>query len=345
MPKTTTQRPKSKPVSSRTVKKTPSRQKPVSRAKSYQPARKSSRSKAAPAWDGLTREQKLDFIGAFIAMLGLISFLTLFSSDATVAVWWSGLWFKLVGGGAYYFSLAFVFLGMWLLLSRSERVPPLTFGRLAGIALLMLNVLLWISLVVSGLPSEAVSTSGGILGFFLRQLFVNSLGMAATVVVLIAWLLIGITLAFDLSLTDLYHGARPVLHKLRLLVDEIIRRWQQENMETRAEVKMIPPDAPVDLPESFQPLQDLSQTRASQPAALKSRTVEKSSPDAVRPLREKPATPGETPTQPVGQPTVVRSRPAAVWKLPALKDILDPATPAAQQESSDMEIARLLEDT
>ncbi len=355
MPKTTTPGLKSKPVSNRSVKKTPVRQKPVSRSKSYSgrsqtsrssiTGRRSSRAKATPAWDGLTREQKLDFFGAFIAMLGLISFLTLFSKEATVAVWWSGLWFKLVGWGAYYFSLAFVVLGLWLLISRSEVVPPLTFERLAGITLLLLNVLLWISLVVSGLPSEAVSTSGGILGHFLRQLFVDSLGMAATVVVLIAWLLIAITFAFDISLRDLYHGVLPAIDKLRQFIEEIIRRWQQENREVQGEVKMIPPDAPVQLPDTFQPLRDLNQPVTSSTAPARLRPSEKTPAEPVREPADKPARPGDVPTQPVIQPVVVRSRPAAVWKLPVLKDILDPATPAAQQESSDMEIARLLEDT
>ena len=337
MPKPTTRRTKSRSVSSNSSRRSQTRQKPASRQKTYQPAKRSRRTKSIPRQDNLTREQRLDITGALIAIAGFSSFLTLFSKEATLAVWWSGILFKIFGWGAYYFSLAFIFLGLWLLLSRSEKVPALTVERLTGIFLLLLNLLSWISLVVVKIPSQSVLNSGGVLGVFIRQLLVNSLGMAATIVVLIAWLLIGITFTFDLSPIDLYNGTMPFLKKVRLKVKEIIQNWKQETQEDEAEYKMIPPDSPVKLPESFQPIQCLSQTKTS-PVDAKSRTVERLLPEKMKEVKPLGA-------QQIGVPTVVHSRPAAIWKLPNIKDILDPATPAALQESADLEIARLLEDT
>jgi S-DNA-T family DNA segregation ATPase FtsK/SpoIIIE len=337
---------KAKPKTAGSAYRKPvSRQKPAARKTYRSTARKTSRSKTTSAWDGLTREQKLDIGGAFIALLGLISFVTLFSKEATLAVWWAGLWFQLVGWGAYYFSLALMVLGLWLLISRSEKIPPLSAGRVAGILLLMFNVLLWISLVVSTLPAESVSNSGGILGAFMRQLLVNSLGMAATVVFLLAWLVIGIAFAFDISLVDFYHNLKPFARKIGHTAQGVIQDWRQAAAEDEEEVKMIPPEPPAKLPDSYQPIQPFSGPAAGSSAAAKTYLTEKSAPAKPGDLKEKESKSADGNSAQIGLPAVVRSRPAANWKLPNLKDILDPATPAAQQETVDVEIARLLEDT
>ncbi len=268
----------------------------------------------------------------------------MFSSKALAAIWWSGLLIQGFGWGAYLIPIVLLVVGLWLLVGHSEQVPVLTVERLLGVFLLFLNLLTWLS-VFTGISKQLqdAAVGGGVLGQFFQRILVNGLGLAAAVVALIAWLLIGVTLALDLSLADLVKFFSPLFRKLKNGILWVINQWQQER-KSQPQVKLIPPDPVEELPESFKPLTNLADGK------VVARTSSAGS--VLRKEKSNPQHPGDesvekTSVQPAAQvtPQVVRQKPRVLWKLPAYKDILDPATPAAIQDNIDTETARLIEET
>ncbi len=279
-----------------------------------------------------------------LIVVGMLSLFSMFSSKALAAVWWSDLLTQFSGWGAYLIPIVLLLVGLWLLLGHSEQIPVLTIERLSGIFLLFLNLITWMSVITGASKTiQDAAAGGGMLGHFFQRILVNGLGLAAAVVALFAWLLIGVTLALDLSLADLVKFFAPLFRKIRSSAAWIMKQWQQER-KPQPQVKFIPPDPIEELPESYQPLTNLADgkvvTRATGASAVLRK--EKSEPQrAVEETTEKTAPQAGTQTS----PQVVHQRTRTIWKLPPLKEVLDPSSPAAIQDNVDTEIARLIEET
>jgi S-DNA-T family DNA segregation ATPase FtsK/SpoIIIE len=276
----------------------------------------------------------MDIIGIGLGFIGLLAFLSLFATgQSTITTWLANALFVSFGWGAYIFPLALLVLGAWLVLSKAEKIPWLTAERLVGYILIFINLLTWLDLFAKAAHSTAANAGGGVIGFAFERLLVNGLGMAAAVVVLIAWLLIGIILTLDIALLDFFNLLVPIFQKL----GEFARRaWQEWKIERtkKPQVKLIPPKDPQDLPATFHPMQDLSEV----PKATREKTRREKKPQIEIPVIE------EEPEKPALVASS-SSQARASWTLPNPKDILDPATTAGIQESVDYEVAHLIEET
>jgi len=288
-----------------------------------------SRRNAAPQphqptlWESLSPERKLDILGGILALLGLISLLSLLSPKQGAL---TGAWVMMIkqvaGWGAFVLPIALLVIGLWLVLRHIERLPLPSVERAAGVALLYLNLLAWMHILAPGTDPWAIAKAGqggGYLGGFFAWILQSALGKAGAVVILLAWLVVSIIFTFDISVPDLTRKADRLL---------------KQPVGPRGAVRQTPPpppnwpdeDAPVNIPADFHPLPD---TKAPPRRAGAARTAQ--------PAAAKPDAFSETPVRP--------ARSAAQWPIPAVEVILDPPTPASAQSSMDHERAHLIEET
>jgi len=134
---------------------------PSSQAKSKTPAAKgksASRVSAPPIpvsvswWNSLSAERKLDVVGAVMSVVGILILLVLFSAQRS-ALTGSMIhaFSQMLGWGIYILPVALIVMGLWLILRRIEKLPPLSLERATGIILFFLWLL---TLMHSIIPLE-----------------------------------------------------------------------------------------------------------------------------------------------------------------------------------------------
>ena len=104
--------------------------------------RKSSKTVAVT---NMTAEQKMDFVGGLIAVFGLLSLVAFFARDnGSVTRWVAQTIGQIAGWGGFIIPVGMTIGGLYLLLRKVDRLPRLSAGRLAGVLLLLLNLLVWL---------------------------------------------------------------------------------------------------------------------------------------------------------------------------------------------------------
>ena len=178
----------------------------------------SARRRTAPSWSWsrLSLDRKLDIAGVALVLLGLLTLLSLFSSNHGSAI---GLWVQFInmvaGWGAFILPVGVVLVGVWLVLRNVERLPMLSAERLTGVALLYLNILAWMHLWAGGGWEIAqAGEGGGYTGALFERLTVGALGSAGAVIAFVAWSLIAILLTLDVSVTEIFHFFQMTLASL-----------------------------------------------------------------------------------------------------------------------------------
>ena len=175
-------------------------------------------------WETLSPERKLDVVGAIMSVVGLLILLILFSAQRS-ALTGSMIHVlrQMIGWGIYILPVALIVMGLWLILRRIEKLPPLSLERATGIILFFLWLL---ALMHSIIPLEMAGT--GCDGWCGRRICWQSLSSAScsTVLaqveqssVLMAWLLITVTMIFDISVQDLFRWVKPLFAKIREQLD------------------------------------------------------------------------------------------------------------------------------
>ena len=342
MAKPAVRRPKSS-AKSPVKKAAPSRRVPVSTRQTRRPARKSSlpRFRISP----LSPERKLDVIGILLAFIGLLSMLSLISNQrGSVTGWWVATMYRTAGWGAFILPLVLIGLGLWMIFRNVERLPLLSTERLAGLVLLLLNLLTWLHLIAGG-GWEIVlqDKGGGYLGAVFEWLLVSAIGTVGTVVALAAWFLIGLALSFDLSIPDIVQQIGPVIARLRQSRQSQVQPVQPGQVQAppNRPAEFTPPanNVPViALPNGFQPLSNRS-SAAVQPQ--RAQATSPGSPSQVDPLPVPPLAPGEI-AMPIPSPVRV---PPPAWTLPVIEHILDPSTPETAHAYQDQDRGRIIEST
>ena len=288
-----------------------------------------------PRWrlGSLSPERKMDVLGVVLIFTGLISILSLVSpTHGALTNWWVNALYIFAGWGAFILPVALIIVGLWLVFRKVERLPVISTERLVGITLVFLNILTWIHLFTgTGLEITAAKPGGGYLGALPESGLVYIIGKGGAAVVLVGWLLIGLALAFDISIQDLFKHGQPVVDRIRQVLNKPITSHPacvQQPAPTHS--------TQGELPNGFQPL-------ASQPV---SRTVPDSASGAVKPASGQPST--KAPVKDASSITAAApAKPANVpaWKLPAIDEILDPSIPEAIQSNLDYDRARVIENT
>jgi S-DNA-T family DNA segregation ATPase FtsK/SpoIIIE len=180
-----------------------------------------------PLFD-ISAERKLDILGIFLALSGLITALALFSlSRSSVTGSLLSLLDFLFGFGAYIFPGALILFGGWLVLRKIDRIPPVSVERVSGLILLFL----FIQTVI-----HAATENGGWVGSLFYRLLAENLGWGGMLVALLAWGLIVLTMSFDVSVPELLAKFKPLAKALGKLMGSVIERFR------------LPPDQTLDEP-------------------------------------------------------------------------------------------------
>lgn len=180
-------------------------------------------------WETLTPERKLDVVGAAMSVVGLLILLILFSAQRSAL---TGNMIRvlrqLIGWGVYILPVALILMGLWLILRRIEKLPPLSLERATGIILFFLWLLAAMHSIIAApdMAGQAAidGAGGGYVGSLFERAMFNSFGAGGAVVVLIAWLLITLTMIFDISVQDLFHWVGPLMVKIRAILDTPIAK-------------------------------------------------------------------------------------------------------------------------
>jgi len=174
-------------------------------------------------WETLSPERKLDVVGAVMAVVGLLTVLILFSAQRSpLTASMMGAMSQLFGWGIYILPVGLIVMGLWLILRRIEKLPPLSLERATGIVLFFLWLLAAMHAVIAvpELADQAAldGAGGGYIGSFFEKMLFNNLGVGGAWVALFAWLLITITMIFDINVEDLFRWVNPVVVKVRALL-------------------------------------------------------------------------------------------------------------------------------
>ena len=259
-------------------------------------------------WSTLSAERKLDVVGAVMSVVGILILLVLFSaqnSAPTASI--LHLLGQLLGWGIYILPVALILMGLWLILRRIEKLPPLSLERATGIILFFLWLLTFMhSIIPLETADQAVllGIGGGYIGNLFARILLNGLGRAGAIVVLFAWLLITVTMIFDVSVADLFRWVPPLLIKIREQLAKPIRKAE----------KTFAPEVQEVASNGYIPLN-----------------------------RPQPVVKNEAPGIPVK--TVKPAEPVINWQLPDVKQILDSGSAPSVNEEFIQQRARLIAET
>src|SRR5690349_4647293 len=125
-------------------------------------------------WEKLSPERKLDVVGVVLALAGLIILLGLISGNRSALV--GGTIFflsQIFGWGVYVLPVGLLVFGIWLVIRKIERIPPLSIERAVGSIILFLWLLTVMhTLVSTAEEAEAVALTGvggGALGSLFQR--------------------------------------------------------------------------------------------------------------------------------------------------------------------------------
>jgi S-DNA-T family DNA segregation ATPase FtsK/SpoIIIE len=130
-------------------------------------------------------------------------------SQGAITGAWTGVFRKGFGWGTVVVPVMMVASGLWLLLrSLGDRLPRPSAEQAIGVVMLYLALLVVMhySLDLAGEPAGwqagLEGRGGGLIGAALLSVMINAVGGIGTVVVLITWALIGVTLTIGLSIPE-----------------------------------------------------------------------------------------------------------------------------------------------
>jgi len=289
---------------------------PTKSAKSTKPTAKPSKVSAG----GLSFNRKLDILGVVLALSGFLLILSMASlTQGGLTTQFTDFLSRYFGLGKILLPLAFLFVGIWLIIRNFENIPRLSLERGIGIVLLYLNLLgdfHYLFLIFSNAPPEewiSRGNAGGKIGAALFSLLNNSFGMIGSGIVLIAWFVISLIMTFDLQIVDIIHAFQRMNDKLQAVIERFFNE------------RTVHPQPP---PPSFSPLP--SKTNLS---------------SGVQPKPSSPP-PNINPSPlPTITPTVKIQENLPVWQCPNPETILEAGVPAANTSDIEQHRARIIEET
>ncbi len=277
---------------------------------------KSSKKSQATNW--LTLNRSLDITGIISVFIGLLLLLSLLSSrNSAITGGILSFFRRLLGVGVYVFPFILLLGGLWLILRNFERIPLLTLPRGVGLVLLFLNLLAWLHFIVAvwiapGVPPADLASAGrggGYVGAIIYSALESVLGVGGTAITLLAWLLVAVILAFDISVLDLFDWIGAGFRSLQDRIDNLVGRRPTGNDDIH---------------------------RTSYPDAISSTHANQTTP------RDLMAPPSFQPNLP---PAVVPGVEEPDWLLPPLDQILEAGIEVDQDDDADRQRAHLIEET
>ncbi len=269
---------------------------------------------AAPSvswWNSLTDERKLDVIGLVMVLVGLATALILFSAQRSSFTGAAMDYFsQAIGWGIYILPAGMIVMGFWLVLRRIEKLPRLTLERFTGFVLLFLWLLTVMQAIIpADMRDQAAADGigGGYVGNQIAGFLTNAFGSLGVAVILVAWLLLTITMIFDITVRDMFRWVTPLMAGIRAGAAKVLQTPLGASSTT------IPGSADV-ASNGFTPLE-----------------------------RPQPVVANEIPGKPV---TTVRSAEAVIqWQLPDVKQVLITGAAPSVNEEFIQQRARLIAET
>jgi S-DNA-T family DNA segregation ATPase FtsK/SpoIIIE len=291
------------------------------------PASKSAKrgKKAPPPQPGMSLDRKLDIVGILLAILGLLTLITLLTPTRGLI---TGAWVDLVrsifGWGGYVLPLGLILIGVWLIVRNFESIPTLALERVIGISLLFINLLLllqWVAQPESPEASYALARSGrggGLIGAFLFESLYGALGIGGLIIAYLGWVILGLAMTLDVGVMELFGWLPPAFMRLQDAWDDYLARRRGQ-------------ESPADF---IAPGVAASPLTPANPVA----------PEQAAPVAHgQPAAVGKQPEIRLG---VARDDVAVrEWKLPSLEDMLFKGIKTAYNEERDKERKLLIEET
>ena len=257
-------------------------------------------------------------LGGF-ALLGLIA-----ATPGSLTYTLTFLIRKGFGWGAYVVPLAVAALGGWLILRQfRDSLPHPGAGRMLGIVLLYFNLLAVFHAVLdafgtaSFLEHAEAGRGGGYAGALMLVGLLRLLDWPGTILVLVAWFLVGLILALRVSLSDIVRGVARA------------GGWVGRQVSTlRQRMSDRPTSASAAVPAARAPLA---------PPVAATRSVEP--PVRAPVLRSAPPPEAGEPARAIGLPEL------PPWNLPDVAQMLTPGVEASASDDFDRQRARLIEET
>jgi DNA segregation ATPase FtsK/SpoIIIE, S-DNA-T family len=259
-------------------------------------------------WESLSPERKLDVVGIVLVFIGIVIFFGLISANRSVVIGGVlSLLSRLLGWGLFILPLGLLVFGLWLVLRKIERIPPLDPERAIGSGILFLWLLAVLhSLAATPETAEAVALTGaggGALGALFMRFLWGALGSVGAFIALLAWLIIGTSIALEKPVADLFFWLAPLTDKLRVLLNRPLSPQSSLDPDSVSQNGFTPIDP------SAMPNVDAAVSVPVQPVQTRSGA------------------------------TVIE------WKLPDVGDILDSGDAPTANEEFVQQRARLIEDT
>jgi len=283
---------------------------------------------------GMSLDRKLDIAGILLAFVGLITGLSLFASQSDIAPLqaWLSLNRQLAGWGVFGLPVAFMGIGLWLVLRKfGDRLPKLEPERLVGLVLLYLALLTTFHFFVAETAETVFAPAlidegrgGGVIGAGLLLMLLSALGTLGSAVLLVAWWIIAILFTAGLSAPELVLLVAGWLRRLR--PPAVARQLPLPRPEPQA--------APPSAPRVGRAAKAPAAPPAPGPAAPLAPAAAGTPPNAA-------AMPGAAPA--AEPPLVIGGE--LPWELPLVEDMLDEGTEVGSSDEADRIRANLIENT
>ncbi len=304
------------------------------------PVKKSTRSAPPRSAPLVPPEHRLDILGICLIGLAVLTILFFFiAKPATLPGWWVLLLRRVFGVGAYAAPLLLGVPGVYLILRRyRSALPAFPPDRLAGLGMLFLGGLMLAHLLTDPTPETIFVTAwngngGGYLGAVPLHVLLSLLDYAGTALVLLAWMLIGVLLAFRISIPQLFRALAPAAQR--------IFQWLAQKfsaLRTRLAARKQPA---IELADRRSSTVENPQLVSIAENAVLPATVAPAAPAAAKESLNAAVASGgpEEPVVTLGVPV-----PPPPWTLPNLETILNPGVEATSDDNLDRQRAKIIED-
>jgi S-DNA-T family DNA segregation ATPase FtsK/SpoIIIE len=304
------------------------------------PGKKIIRSKTVSSAPLVPPEHRADILGVVLVGLALLTVVFFFAAkEGSLPGLWILLLRRLFGAGAYLAPLLIAAPGVYLILRRFRAALPVPGpDRMVGIGLLLLGLLMLAHLLTFPAPDTIFVTAwngggGGYLGALPLHVLLLLLDYVGTALVLAAWLLVGVLLAFRISIPDILHFLSPAFGRLGNFLRGV---WAALRAQWKSRPKAATPSPRISaLRDNAARIQEtISKTDAAPAAGI-------AAAGAPVPSAER------GPEGDVGRPVVTIGipEPPPPWELPAVEQILNAGIEATSDENLEAQRAKIIEDT
>lgn len=277
----------------------------------------------------LSLDQQLDILGyVLLALAGLTLLSFPSSSHGVIPRWWLRTLRLGFGWGAYLTPLLIGAVGLWLVLRRfGEHLPKVTPQQVVGVLLLYLALLTslhfpaaWVGYRGDLTAAARAGDGGGLLGAGIARTLLSGLGGPGTAIAMVTWWLIALLLALQVTLEDIVRVLQPVA--------TWIGRWpifrKREQVAPLGARVVVPPP-----PDDFCP-------PVTEPPP---------SPPVAAPVIKKPPLVVGSGVVPPSANARSSAAGDAVWRLPAVAEILEPGNDTDFSAEILRQQARVIEET